>query len=589
MFLQPPVTIESPLGPLALGVVDPHAAGVAEAVALLLFRSTQDAREETGGHLPTWLVRDIERSYISPEKIRTLWAENGHRFVLCLGGEIVGTVHVAKQHGMILAVDRNRNNVPASEHPGFKPEGLHDVLNLSVKHELRRLRLATRMLDGIVTHFRALFDGEGLWVRADPPWHAELVGLGFVHEPAFDVFLPADVVRTADLPHADFNRRFACDCPGAPAWRAEAMLEKKLQYVAFSRRFDRVAGDTAVAPPALEIDLPTREAFAEDWSHDARIVPAAIAEPATTDEIAALLAWATRERRRVAVRGAGYSAAGQASGTDILLSLRKRRRILTLDETSVTVAAGMTWSLLLPALTRLPPVIPALGEATIGGTLATGGFAKGSREHGFVIDHVLELVVITGDGRRITCNPQHASWLFDAVLGGYGQFGIIAEAKLALEPVSPRSVQTTKIACATIDDVERELLVEAYHATGYRTEAGWVVARTVVADEGQRFAEFILPKPLVAKGRQYITQVLVADLAGIEGDVQIHLVRPPRRGLLFPRIPGLVGDRMFVVTAIATSPLVLPGTPTFLGGLPSIWPDAYHRVKELADPRDVLE
>ena len=586
MFLGTSVTIDSPLGPLALGVVDPQAPGVAEGIARLLFRSIQDAREEAGGHLPSWLVREIEQRFLSPEKIRTLGAANGHRFALCLGGEIVGTVRVAKQHGRILD---DENDVTASERSGLEPDGLHHAVDLSVKHELRRARLATRMFDGIVTHFRALFDGDGLWVRADPPWHSALAGLGFLHEPAFDVFLPADAVRTADLSHADFNRRYACDCPGAPAWRAEAMRTKKLQYVSFARRFDRIVVDAAIPPPRLEVDLETREAFAEDWSHDARLVPAAIAEPSTTDEIAALLAWATRERRRVAVRGAGYSAAGQASGTDILLSLRKRRRILALDETSVTVAAGMTWSLLLPALTRLPPVIPGLGEGTIGGTLATGGFAKGSRAHGFVIDHVLELVVITGNGRRVTCNPQQAAWLFDAVLAGYGQFGIIAEAKLALEPVSPQFVQTTKIACATIADVERELLVEAYHATAFKTDAAWVVARTVVADEGQRFAEFILPKPLVAKGRQYMTQVLVPDLSGIDGDVQIHLVRPPRRGLLFPRIPNLVGERMFVVTAIAASPLALPGTPTYLGGLPSTWPDAYHRVKELADPGRVLE
>lgn len=44
--------LSSPIGRLRLGVVDADVDGVADAVSWLLNRSIEDAREETGGHLP---------------------------------------------------------------------------------------------------------------------------------------------------------------------------------------------------------------------------------------------------------------------------------------------------------------------------------------------------------------------------------------------------------------------------------------------------------------------------------------------------------------------------------------------------------
>lgn len=201
-------------GDVELGVVDASLPGVAEGVSRLLVRSIQDARSDAGGHLPGWLVDDIERNYISPEKVRTLWAAAGHRFAMRAGTEIVGTVHVARRHHLILTVDRLRNDVPAADLPGMKPDRHHQVVNVSVLHELRRAGLAAQMFDAVSTSFRHLFDGDGLWVRADPPWHPWLARLGFAHDPSFDVFLPeASSARRGCL-----TLRSTCSTPArAPA------------------------------------------------------------------------------------------------------------------------------------------------------------------------------------------------------------------------------------------------------------------------------------------------------------------------------------------------------------------------------------
>ncbi len=418
IFAGDVLTIDSPLGALTLGVVDPHLPGVAEGVSRLLMRSIQDAREEAGGHLPGWLVDDIERNYISPEKIRSLWAEAGHRFALVLGDEIVGTVHVARRHDLILTVDRHRNNVPASEHPGFKPEGFHHVVNMSVKHELRRAGLARRMFDGIVTAFRGLFAGDGLWFRADPPWHAGLVGLGFEHDPSMDVFLPEDVVRTAGLPHEDFNRLHACTCvprviarPEALVARPDAMARKKLQYVSFTRGFAQAPRSRATRPPATP--------------------------PTSVDDVCAVLAWATREGRTVAIRGRGQSFEPDAG--EIVLSTERLTGVGSIEDDRVTVLGGTSLAELVTATSArglTPPVLTTWTEASVGGVLATGGFGRSSLTEGLLVDHVLSLVVVTGDGRRVACSRTQAAWLFEAVLGGHGCFGVIAEATIRLVPAA---------------------------------------------------------------------------------------------------------------------------------------------------------
>ena len=52
---------------------------------------------------------------------------------------------------------------------------------------------------------------------------------------------------------------------------------------------------------------------------------------------------------------------------------------------------------------------------------------------------VLELYELyVGKGNMMTCSPRKNCELFHAVLGGLGQFGIIARARIALEPAPTR-------------------------------------------------------------------------------------------------------------------------------------------------------
>jgi FAD/FMN-containing dehydrogenase len=487
-FVGKHVRIACPLGEILLGVVAPSFPGVAEGISRLLVRSIQDARATRGGHLPDWLVDDVERNYISPGKVRTLWASTGHRFAALYGGEIIGTIHVARDHDTILTIDRHRNNVSSRDYPGFKPDRHHHVVNISVKHELRRARLGTAMVDGIVEHFRALFDGDGLWVRADPPWHAGLVGLGFVHDPSMDIFLPPEVERTAGLPHAEFNRLYACDCrhpsparPDALGERAHAMAEKKLQYVSFTRPFEPARSVSARGPGRRLVgeDLVTKdsvvlERYARDWGRVIVRRPAAVARPSDPDAVAAIMRRASEERTPVTVRGGGYSVEGQSLGDGLVMSTESLSRIVSVASDRVTVQGGVTWEALVRELTPrglCPPVLTGWPRATVGGTLSTGGFSKGSHRHGLQIDHVLSLVVVTGDGRVVSCSSARGGWLYEAALGGLGRFGVVVEATLPLV-AAPRvlHVSRTNVAGTALAGALEAAAAEpaTYHVTSYR-------------------------------------------------------------------------------------------------------------------------
>ncbi|MBS2011348.1 MAG: FAD-dependent oxidoreductase [Deltaproteobacteria bacterium] len=532
---------------LVLGVVDATSPGVAEAISALLVGSIRDARAEVGGHLPGWLVREIEESYLVPEKVRTLWAPAGHRFAAMLGERIVATVHVAKRHATILTADRTHNVVPASELPGLKPHGFHQVVNVSVLHALRRHGVAARMFEEVVTSFRHLFDGEGLWVRADPPWHGWLSRLGFEHDPSFDVFLPASVEETAELPHAAFNLLHACACEGtASAERRRAMAHAKLQYLSFTRPF----GSSHTTPEAARAGLAS-----------------ALPTPASVEDVAAAYGSASRRGARVAPRGAGYGPPPPSA--DRAIALGALDRIEAVEGDRVVVGAGVTWRALLAALPAqlVPPVVPGWIDATVGGALSTGGIGKGSVRRGLAIDHVHELVVVTREGRAVRCSREEERVLFEAALGGHGQFGAIALATLSLVPRRPWVVVDR--AEVAPSEIATALDVEAYHAFVVHTGAGFtaIVARESEVATPRSMGSFLAP-PVREVSASERTQVQaffdptglarflgaaerergLANLAGPEGALTIHPIRhvEGRGSLLFPRVAGDVAHAVTI-------------------------------------------
>src|SRR3954470_19639808 len=86
----------------------------------------------------------------------------------------------------------------------------------------------------------------------------------------------------------------------------------------------------------------------------------------------------------------------------------------------------------------MPAVVPQLKTITLGGALAGVGIESSSHRHGLVHDTVLEVDVLLGDGRVVTCTPanEHAD-LFFGFPNSYGTLGYALRVKAKTLPVKP--------------------------------------------------------------------------------------------------------------------------------------------------------
>ena len=92
----------------------------------------------------------------------------------------------------------------------------------------------------------------------------------------------------------------------------------------------------------------------------------------------------------------------------------------------VVVEAGAKWSEVLRATLargKTPPVLTDYLELSVGGTLVVGGVGGTTSAFGVQSDNVIELEVVTGKGRKVTCSASNNADLFDAVRAGLGQAG----------------------------------------------------------------------------------------------------------------------------------------------------------------------
>lgn len=91
--------------------------------------------------------------------------------------------------------------------------------------------------------------------------------------------------------------------------------------------------------------------------------------------------------------------------------------------------------MLRPLRGKSPPTLTDYIDLSIGGTLSVGGIGGQVFAHGLQVDNVLELQVVTGKGKLVTCSPTHRKKLFNSVRAGLGQFGIIVRARVRLVDV----------------------------------------------------------------------------------------------------------------------------------------------------------
>ncbi|WP_417257938.1 FAD-binding protein [Celeribacter sp.] len=118
----------------------------------------------------------------------------------------------------------------------------------------------------------------------------------------------------------------------------------------------------------------------------------------------------------------------------------------------------------------IPPVMPGTGFATIGGCIANDVHGKNHHTAGTFGQHVTEITLIQGDkSRKITAKSAPDLWR--ATVGGLGQTGVIASAKLQLMPCKGDMMVLTE---RRIDSFDEFLVAFDDSKTDYTV--GWIDA-----------------------------------------------------------------------------------------------------------------
>ncbi|PWZ32082.1 Cytokinin dehydrogenase 1 [Zea mays] len=203
----------------------------------------------------------------------------------------------------------------------------------------------------------------------------------------------------------------------------------------------------------LRTDSNATAAASTDFGNITSALPAAVLYPSSTGDLVALLSAANSTPGwpyTIAFRGRGHSLMGQAFAPGgVVVNMASLgdaaappRINVSADGRYVDAGGEQVWiDVLRASLARgvAPRSWTDYLYLTVGGTLSNAGISGQAFRHGPQISNVLEMDVITGHGEMVTCSKQLNADLFDAVLGGLGQFGVITRARIAVEPAPARA------------------------------------------------------------------------------------------------------------------------------------------------------
>jgi len=179
-------------------------------------------------------------------------------------------------------------------------------------------------------------------------------------------------------------------------------------------------------------------------------LPAAVALPTTTVQVAELVRIAGELRVPIVPRGAGSGLSGGASGIDgcLTIAFTAMDRILEIDRENLVaiVQPGVVNATLKAAVAEVglfyPPDPASFETCTIGGNLGTNAGGLCCIKYGQTRDSVLSLEAVMADGSVIRTGGRNVKdvagySLTHLIVGSQGTLGIITEATLRLRPAPP--------------------------------------------------------------------------------------------------------------------------------------------------------
>ena len=242
-----------------------------------------------------------------------------------------------------------------------------------------------------------------------------------------------------------------------------------------------------------------RAPFVTDAGGTAYGLPHGVVAARSTEQVSLLLGCAQQYRVPVTVCGGGLTTEGESVAYGgVLLDMSGMSRVLAIDAAALTVRteAGIFWHSLAEELRRegLDYLSAPLNlTSSVGGTLGVGGIDVNSARLGCSADQALSLQVVTPTGDIVECSDSHNAELFQRVILGYGQFGVITAATLRIRPYTPLRMHYFYYASlrTAIEDLQLLDRNDASDYSGILTIMDCAVNVLVAFDSEEREAAFM--------------------------------------------------------------------------------------------------
>ena len=183
---------------------------------------------------------------------------------------------------------------------------------------------------------------------------------------------------------------------------------------------------------------PGYDAARVPWNCAVDQQPAAVAYPATTAEVAAVVRAAAAAGLRVAPQGTGHNAGALESLHDVVLLRTSGMTGVSVDAATgrARVQAGALWLDVVEAAAKEGVTVLHGSSPDVGvvGYSLGGGIGWYARELGLQANSITAAQVVTADGRVLEVDADNEPDLFWALRGGGGNVGIVTELEFRTYP-----------------------------------------------------------------------------------------------------------------------------------------------------------
>jgi FAD/FMN-containing dehydrogenase len=267
---------------------------------------------------------------------------------------------------------------------------------------------------------------------------------------------------------------------------------------------------------------PGYDAARTPWNVAVDQRPAAVACPASPDEVSEIVRAAAACGLRVAPQGTGHNASALGPLDDCVLLRTSAMTSVHIDPAARTarVGAGVLWLDVVEAaaahgLAALHGSSPDVG--VVGYTLG-GGIGWYARQLGMAADSIVSADLVLADGRQIRADETTNPEVFWAIRGGGGNFGIITAMEFRLFPI-----ETAYAGMLVWDQVHAEPVLRAW--------ATWAVDAPDCVTTSLRLLNLPpLPElPPAVRGRQLVAidgAVLADDERAVEILAELRALQP---------------------------------------------------------------